>query len=84
MTDWAEQGLTEEVVVVIVKPTPDSKLGVTLSSFPDDVPHPRVTGALTALRCAASAARNLRTLLPHSLPTGWRICLYGLHPLWQR
>ena len=52
MTDWAKKGLTEEVVVVIVKPTPDSKLGVTLSSFPEDVPHPRVTGAYPSPHCA--------------------------------
>ena len=29
MTDWAEKGLTEEVVVVIVKPTPYAKLQPT-------------------------------------------------------
>ena len=70
MTDWAEQGLTEEVVVVIVKPTPDSKLGVTLSSFPDDVPHPRVTGAphRTALCCLSSKESPHP---PSTLPAHW-------------
>ena len=43
--DWAKFSLTDELTVVIKKPTPDSKLGVTLSSFQDDCGHPRVTGA---------------------------------------
>ena len=73
MTDWAKWGLSEEVVVVIVKPTPDSKLGVTLSRFPDDVPHPRVTGATstphrTALCCLSSKESPHP---PSTLPTHW-------------
>ena len=38
--DWAKFSLTDELTVVIKKPTPDSKLGVTLSSFQDDCGPP--------------------------------------------
>ena len=86
-TDWAKWGLTEEVVVVIVKPTPDAKLGVTLSSFDDDVPHPRVTGATSTPHRTALCCRT-RKESPHppcTLSTHWMAHLsYGLHSLWQR
>ena len=86
-TDWAKWGLTEEVVVVIVKPKPGSKLGVTLSSFDDDVPHPRVTGATSTPHCTALCCRT-RKESPHppcTLSTHWMAHLsYGLHSLWQR
>ena len=86
-TNWAKWGLTEEVVVVIVKPKPDSKLGVTLSSFDDDVPHPRVTGATSTPHRTALCCRT-RKESPHppcTLSTHWMAHLsYGLHSLWQR
>ena len=43
-TDWAKFGLTAELTVVVPKKTADTKLGVTLSSYENDVGHPRIRG----------------------------------------
>ena len=42
--DWAKYSLTEELVIVVKKPAPDSRLGITLTSYEDDIEYPRVTG----------------------------------------
>ena len=42
---FATLGLTEELSVVISKPTPDARLGATLATFKDDCGYPRVAGA---------------------------------------
>ena len=50
MADWARYGLSQELEVVIVK-SPGEKLGLTLSSYQDDVSHPRVSGTSDPTPC---------------------------------
>ena len=57
---WEKFGLTQELTVVVAKPSPDTKLGITLSSYEKDVGHPRVRGETHPWPCETHASASDR------------------------